>query len=325
MTWTTVHLVATIIVSAAFLASGVLKLRATESTRDTIRALGLPPVLQRDGVARAYPIMEIALGGGLLILPAPLWWLASLAGVLLMTLLTFLVVRVIRSGDAVACNCFGSTQPITGRTVVRNSILSVLALLTVIADPATTAPIPDAIRSRPDVLFAVVLATVVSAGVTTAILAGPTRPRDVETYEDRPLVLPDLLLRTGSGSPLPLPSLTADGAVLLINVKSGCGPCTAVIEAFSDGDLIGDRVTVRVMERTPVNGIAPDSARLWDDDGEVARVLGLAATPSALLLAADGTTPADPVRGSDQIFDLVRGIEEAVAALRPRGLDDVDL
>lgn len=325
MTWTTVQLVATIIVSATFIVSGALKLREADGTRATLQALGLPSALQRAWIARTYPIAEIALGVAVLVAPAPLWWAGALAAFLLMAVLTLLVVRVVRSGQDVACNCFGSTQRISGRTVLRNGVLTVLTLIPLASAPLTAAPVAEALRTRPDVLFAVALAVVASAAVTVVVTMGPPRPRDVDTYEDRPLVVPDLTVRDGTGAPIPLPGLTADGAVLLINVKSGCSPCATVIEAFSDGALIGGRVRVRLMERSPSEESLLGPGRLWDDGGEVARVLAMASTPSALLLAADGTIPADPVRGSEAIFDLVRGIEEAVAAMRPRGLDDVDL
>lgn len=325
MTWTTVQLVATIIVSATFIVSGALKLREADGTRETLHALGLPSFLQRAWIARTYPIAEIVLGVAVLAAPAPLWWAAAVAAFLLMCALTLLVVRVVRSGRDVACNCFGSTQRISRRTVLRNAVLTALTVILVASAPPTASPVAEALRTRPDVLFAVALAVVTTAIVTAVITMGPPRPRDVDTYEDRPLVVPDLTVREASGSPVPLPALTSEGAVLLIHVKSGCSPCATVIEAFSDGALIGGRVRVRLMERAPADGARLAPGRLWDDGGQVARVLAMASTPAALLLAADGTIPADPVRGSEAIFDLVRGIEEAVAAQRPRGLDDVDL
>lgn len=318
------HLVATIVVAAAFLISGISKVRAIRDTHETLRALGLPSWLQRRWVAATYPIGEIALGAGLLVLPAPAWWLCAAAGMALLAILTVLVVRVLRSGDAVSCNCFGSVRAIDGRTVVRNGALLLLSLVTVIGDPLSSAPVMEALESRPDVLFAASVAAATAAAVTFVVMRGPARPRDAETFEDRPLTIPDIAVSDASGATLSLPTLTAGGAVLLVNVKTGCSPCSRVIEELPDGAVIAGRVRVRLMERRPADGtLGPD--RLWDDDGEAARVLSLASTPSALLLAADGTIPADPVRGADQIFELVRGIEEAVAASQPPALDDVDL
>lgn len=318
------HLVATIVVGAVFLVSGISKVRATGDTHETLRALGLPSWLQRRWVARAYPVGEIALGAGLLVLPAPAWWVCAVAGGALLAILTALVVRVVRSGDAVSCNCFGSSRIIDGRTVVRNGALMLLSLVTVIGDPLSSAPVTDALRSRPDVLFAVTLAAATAAALTFVVMREPARPRDAETSEDRPLTIPDIDVRDASGSTLSLRTLTADGAVLLVNVKTGCSPCARVIDELPDGSAIAGRVRVRLMERMPAGGVlGPD--RLWDRDGEAARILSLASTPSALLLAADGTIPADPVRGADQIFGLVRGIEEAVATMQPHPLDDVDL
>lgn len=322
--WAILHLVATVVVSGAFLVSGATKLRGIATTRETITALGLPSILQRDAVARLYPVAEILLGMALLALPAPAWWIAAAGGAALMAVLTVLVVRVVRSGQAVSCNCFGATQVLSGRSVARNAVLLALSLATVASDPLTTAPVVEALRTAPDELLAIVTAVLTTAVVTALITLGPGLPKDAETFEDRVLEVPEATVRDSVGREVDLRGVVAGGPVLLVNVKTGCSPCATVIETLRDGDLIAERVRVRLLERTPADGTL-DRPRLWDDAGAVAQLLGLQNTPSALLIAADGTIPADPVRGSEQIFALVRGIEEAVAAQQPRPLDGVDL
>jgi len=321
--WNILQLIATVVVAGTFVASGVAKARAGDTTGDTFAALGVPSVLHRTWIFRSYPIAEIALGVALLVLPAPLWWAAAAAACVLLVALTVLVVRVVRSGDAVSCNCFGATQPLTGRTVVRNALLLLFGVGTLVGDPRTVTPVLGALRSEPEILLAVCASALASAGVTALILAAPGRPRASVTHADRVLEIPDVEVHESDGRMVRLPSLTDAGAVLLVHVKTGCGPCAEVIEALPDNSLLGGRVRVRLLERMPASPTPP--GRLWDPDGAVASLLGLGATPSALLLAQDGTIPADPVRGSAQIFELVDAVEQALDARAAARVDDVPL
>lgn len=323
--WNTLQVVATVILAGTFVVSGMAKARSSDATADTFAALGIPTALRRAWIFRSYPVAEIVLGVALLALPAPLWWLAAAAAVVLLVVLTTLVVRVVRSGTAVACNCFGSTQPLTARTVVRNVILLLLGVTALLVDPTTASPVIDAGAAHPEILFAVCVSALSGAGVTALILAGPGRPRASITHEDRTLHIPDVAVQESDGQTVRLPSLTSAGAVLLVHVKTGCGPCGEVIDALPDGSLLGGRVRVRLLERMPPAPGPRPGGRLWDPDGTVASLLGLAATPSALLLAHDGTIPADPVRGSAQIFELVDAVRQALDDRGPMDVDDVSL
>lgn len=323
--WTILQLIATVVVAATFLVSGVAKARADDATGETFAALGIPSVLRRNGIVRSYPVGEIVLGAALLALPAPAWWVAAAAAFVLLAVLTVLVARVVRSGDAVSCNCFGSTQPLTGRTVLRNGILLLLSAGALVADPMTASPVADVWRSHPEILFTVCASALASTVVTGLVVAGARPPRDSITHPDRPLHIPDVVVHEGDGRTARLPSLTDEGAALLVHVKTGCGPCTEVIAALPDGSLLGGRVRVRLLERMPSSpGPLPED-RLWDPDGAVAALLGIGATPSALLLAQDGTIPADPVRGSAQIFELAEAVRRALASRGSATGDDVPL
>jgi hypothetical protein len=322
--WNILQLIATVVIAGTFVTSGVAKTRANDATGDTFAALGVPSAFRREWIYRSYPFAEIALGIAMLVLPAPVWWVAAAIAFLLLAVLTALVVRVVLSGDAVACNCFGSTQPLTRRTVVRNGLLVLLSVVALIADPITASPVFHASESRPDVLLAVAASALAAASVTALIMAGPGRPRESVTHENRTLDIPDVVVHESDGRPVRLPSLTTDGAVLLVHVKTGCGPCAEVIDALPDGSLLGGRVRVRLLEKVRASSPRPEG-RLGDPDGAVASLLGFAATPSALLLAQDGTIPADPVRGSAQIFELADAVRQALAARGPIDVDDVSL
>jgi len=314
--WAATHVVASLLVGGGFLLSGVAKMRDSAGTAETFEALKIPAALNRSWIHRLYPWGELLLGLGVLFAPAHLWWPAVLLSTLTMAALSGLVLRVVAARDAVECNCFGTRQPVTWRTVTRNLLFlafSVLLLLNALGAPA---PLWTSLQNHPVVAYTAVLAITGSVALAALSRGGNHIPADAETYEDRILEVPDLLLLEGDGTEVRLPALARTGPVLLIYVKNGCGSCKKTEERFKDGDKIAGRVTVRLLERTPQTGPDQTRSRLWDGQG-VARTLAMQSTPAALLLAADGTIPMDPVYGPQEIGRLADGIEEAVAQATP--------
>lgn len=121
-------LIAQVALSAVFAVSGGAKLLDRSGTRAAVQGFGLPRVLAGP-IAIALPIVELALALALLTGPMIV---ASLVAITLLTVFTVLVGRVVRLGRAPACACFGSasTEPVSGRTIIRNLALLVVALLT---------------------------------------------------------------------------------------------------------------------------------------------------------------------------------------------------
>ena len=78
-------------------------------------------------LAWAVPAAELGAAG--LLVVAPAW--GGMSAFALLAAFTTVLVRVLRSGRAVSCNCFGglSNRPISNRTLVRNAVLLGLALV----------------------------------------------------------------------------------------------------------------------------------------------------------------------------------------------------
>ena len=116
---------ARVLLGLIFVIAAVSKLSVPGWARDTARALRLPFL-----VTQSTPAVELLVGAGLIsglrLMPeAALGVLLIYTGVLL--------VQVSRE-DAPPCACFGrAAKPITWRTVGRNSLLLVLALVSVAA------------------------------------------------------------------------------------------------------------------------------------------------------------------------------------------------
>lgn len=108
---------AALVLAAVFARAGVAKLGDAPGTRTTFAALGLPA-----GAAMAVPLVELVLAVSLVLFPgyAAVVALAVLAG------FTTFLVRGIRAGVTVGCNCFGSAghAPISRVDVIRNALLA---------------------------------------------------------------------------------------------------------------------------------------------------------------------------------------------------------
>lgn len=322
--WSAIQLVAATIVGGCFVLSGIAKLRDGSGTAETFRALGVPAVADRPWIHRAYPWVELVVGVGVLLAPAWVWWPIALIAALMLAALTTLVARVVAGADAVSCNCFGTREPLTARTLTRNAIFLAFSVILVASAPSSPSPVLAAVPDRIPLLVGVLLAAAAATLLTVLSRApGDPLPRDAETYEDRTLHIPDLRVTDTAGASVALPSLVVDGPVLLVFVKHGCGPCREVIAELADGDRIADRVLVRLIERMPAAGPDASRSRLWDQGARAAYAVGLRSTPSAVLLAADRTIPTNPVYGPAEIRMLVAGIEEAVARSTPPPLGDV--
>lgn len=120
----TVALVASIVLGAAFVVAGASKLAAGPAWPSQARGLGAPrwtiPVV---------PWVEIALGAVLAVRLVPV--VAAVAAASLLVAFTVLIGLRLREGVRPPCACFGawSAEPIGAKHVARNLGLLVLAVL----------------------------------------------------------------------------------------------------------------------------------------------------------------------------------------------------
>lgn len=140
--------VAAVVLALSFLVAGVLKLTMPEATRDAFRALGVPDA---DTAARVVPLVEIALGVVLVVVPR----IGGVASLVTLAVFTAFLGERLRKGVSAPCNCFGarSSRPLSQREIVRNVSFLLLALLALL----TPRPVV------PTVVDVVVVAAVVGA------------------------------------------------------------------------------------------------------------------------------------------------------------------
>lgn len=115
---------AALVLAVVLVVAAGAKLARRGATGRELESLGLvaPEVL-----AWAVPAAE--LGVALLLVLAPAW--GGMAAFALLVAFTTVLVRVLRSGRTVSCNCFGalSSRPISPTTLLRNLALLALAVV----------------------------------------------------------------------------------------------------------------------------------------------------------------------------------------------------
>ncbi len=120
--------IASIIVGAAFLLAGFLKRREGPAWPRQAAELGVPRP-----IAVVVPWLELVVGA-LSVVPLFLPWSAA-AAIVMLVAFTVVIVRRLLDGTRPPCACFGSrsNRPLSGRDVVRNLVLLVLAVLAAVA------------------------------------------------------------------------------------------------------------------------------------------------------------------------------------------------
>lgn len=146
---------AAVVLAVVFAWAGTAKLADRHRTATTLAALGLP---RASLLGTALPIVEIALGAGLLAVPAT----AAYAALALLAAFTTFLVRAVGTGVPVPCGCFGSAsaRPVSAVEIARNLLLGAAA---VVATFATGPRVPG-----PGAVLVALAATAIGA----AALAG---------------------------------------------------------------------------------------------------------------------------------------------------------
>lgn len=330
---------APLLLAGVLLLSGVAKLRHPGSGHAAFEALRVPKRLSANWIVGALPYAELALALGLLLTQG--WVLLGVA--LLAAVLCggywVLIVRAVRAGASVNCNCFGQlTAGAVGPwTVIRNSVLLLVAVV-VVVDAALRRPVwlarviaSDAAQAWWLVGAAVTAALVAlvlfeprtdgSSAVTSSPLPAASavieEGSDDGEYVRRPI--PRVSLVDAAGAQVPLQDLARDQAVLLVWVSFACGACVQVMSQFADWAAripqLGFRLVVPDLAALERRSPELMQFGLADPDGYVQAVFHETGVPLAVLLGADGQLAGGPVLGLSGIRDIVDEIAARFDAL----------
>lgn len=316
-----------LIASAVFIASAVAKLRRPDDLAGWAE-LGVPRSFRKTWLLRIHPWAELLLGVALAVLGGVLGFLAGVTAVAVMTAYLWLVVRVHRRADDASCSCFGARRPVTSLTIFRNAWL-------LLVTAGTTAVIwmnplwgGAVLAGAADTLWIVGLA--VAAVTATVILwpdgaeapaPAPATAGDADDLDYIRTRTPAVPVTLADGTTQNLRELAAHRPLLLLAVSETCGACVPVIEGAPRWRELLPEVEIRLLLSLPsdtsrlTERTEPQS--LHDVNGFVRSSIEEWATPTAVLLGADGLLAGGPVTGDRSVEAFVGDIYESLHGERP--------
>jgi len=335
-----------LLLAGVLLASAVAKLRTPGDLREW-EALGVPPALRRTVLLRLHPWAEGVLGIAVAALGG---WLGAVAGIVAVALMlgyTVLVARAAAGGGA-SCTCFGAPAPVTGTTVVRNVWLTALAAGATVG--AASTPLLGGALAAGIAHLPWLLATAIAVVTTALVLwqaperrapapatgvpvvggsaagsqggspdaaGGSASGDDVEYVRRR---IPAVPVTFADGTEVNLRALATKKPLLLLALSSMCEPCETIRDRRAHYRALLPEVDVRLLlvEPTSSRWAEHEEPQSLHDIGDyVAGSIEEWATPSAVLLGADGLLAGGPVTGDLAVEAFVGDVYEALHGQRP--------
>jgi thiol-disulfide isomerase/thioredoxin len=335
-------LVARIVLAAVFAIAGVSKLRDRSGTRTAVVSFGAPERVA-GALALALPAAELTVAG--LLLPASTASYGALGALILLGLFTVTIAWNLAHGRRLDCRCFGQlhSSPAGWRTVWRNVFLAGIATLTLVGSTVTEPA--SALAWISDLSGAALLAVVVAAAAVAVLAVGGiaflslmrsygkvlNRLDRVEAAlaaaglsVDGETELSEVGLAPGTPTPffaatavdgeeVSSESIAATGLpTLLLFTSPSCGPCAGLMPTVASWQREhADRLSVVVASSGSVQEVREEAAHhglervLHDGDRRLSELFQANGTPSAVVLAPDGTVASWMASGSEWIEQLV--------------------
>lgn len=307
---------------AILLFSAVAKIREPADTSSVFAKLDLPRFLTRMRAPALLPYGELVVAAMLLVLPGVWYVVAATLTLLLFTAYLVVVARALRFPYPVMCGCFGKLGLgwITRQTLIRNSVLLAIALVTWVDSWRGDGVLPR-LRDLGDGWWW--LAGVSVAIVTTALVSRESQPP--------PYVPPQDLSDTYLALPIPYAVLDGpDGPGSLWRLSDTAARLLVFYDpAGPEADAILGRVSAWQAQLAPaqVHLVAPGewaevSAQhaevpdglLSDPDGQTRFRLQVLQLPGAVLLGTDRYLAGGPVAGLEEIEELVAAAAAEISA-----------
>lgn len=317
--------------AAVLILSGIAKLRDRESTLSVVTELRLPGFLRHGYFAWSLPVGEILLA---VLLLSP--WRGAFEAAAVLSSALFLgywvvIARAMTFDPRPNCGCFGriGDQSVSGKTLLRNSLLLVLSALTLwlafsggtvfsVITHGSEGPWWIALSA---LLLALTALIVSRSGQEQAAAAFvPQRPASEEPdpedadYARDPI--PTALLLSEDGGVQTLRELAAARPQLLVAFNCVCKPSHVAAGKVAEwGERIPE-VDVRILSTVPHKplrrSIPTAEGVLYDHESLAWNALGLTSSPSAVLLGADGYLAGGPVEGLEEMESFVEEIADVL-------------
>jgi uncharacterized membrane protein YphA (DoxX/SURF4 family)/peroxiredoxin len=311
--------VARLCLAAVFFVAGIAKLADRSGTRQALADFDVPRSLV-DPLLILLPAAELAAATAL-VFPSTARWGAA-GSLVLLALFVAGLTRVLRRGEAPDCHCFGQlhSKPASWMTVARNLVLALLTAYVALAGPGPSLASWTAGTDATG-LWLIVTGLLAALTTTTSVLLwrenrrlGSTGSRPVAAPRPIGALAPHFSLPSTAGGAVSLQDLlTDDRPCVLTFVHPGCGPCALLLPELAHWhDAIAERLALAVVTPTraaEAEKLAREHALtdvLIDEQSTVSHAYGAMATPSAVLVASDGTVRSALAAGPVAIEALIR-------------------
>jgi methylamine dehydrogenase accessory protein MauD len=322
----TVVLVIRIVLAVVFATAGVGKLRDLQASRQSLREFGVGEALARPA-AVLLPLAEIAVAVALVFRPTAQW--GALAALLLLIVFIAGIANALRQGLAPDCNCFGQihSAPAGRSTLIRNALLSGLALVALTAGPGPAVDSWASDSGVAEVVAIIAVAAAIALGVWAFQLRTTLQRVAADLTSTRrqlALVPPGLpvgsqapnfeLMSADAGEKVTLEGLLERGKpVLLMFTAPGCGPCAEIFPTLRRWQQsLSGQLTVALIS----SGTIEANQYLVDEHGlerllvqesiEGFDAFRVRSTPSAVLISAEGKIATTTAQSVFEIEPMVR-------------------
>jgi uncharacterized membrane protein YphA (DoxX/SURF4 family) len=286
------------VLCVVFATAGAAKLANLKGSRDTLEAFGVPAG-SAAALGTVLPVAELLTASALLPTASARW--GAVAAAALLIVFSGGVSYALSQGRTPDCNCFGqvSSEQISGRTLARNGVLIAAAAFSVWRGPG--APIDRWTTSLSGGDLVAGLAVILLALAAIAILH----------MRSQLVSLASLLER---GTP-----------AVMVFASQTCGPCAQMLpELVRWSETLEERLAFALIESDvrDVEALAEQISShgailtLLDDGHDVASAYDVAATPTAVLVGADGRIASWHASGAGNIEGLIRSALEGPAAIQ---------
>ena len=325
-----------LLLSSVFLYASIAKIADSQDLPDLFTESGLIPSFVSRLAGKGLPIIELAVGMGLLIDRTADASVAAAQA--LLVLFTIYLVWKIRKGQEDGCNCFGSKSKSvpTSSAIARNGLLLAATIpLGIFGTGSFSAPTTSWLASL-EAIEVVILTSIGALGVSTALqwwlllellrqferlnrwrLEGQSSDREVTlSIADR---LPEMqLIDSNVGGETSLAqALAPERSTFVAFVSSECAPCSEFVDYLANTRARGTAVVETVANTIVIDvdqattdmaslaGVRRFHFKSGDADDAIER-LGLASTPSALVVASSGELESPLVSGLGAVRVLYR-------------------
>ena len=314
-----VLVIARLSLAAVFVIAGVAKLADRPGARQALADFDVPTRVI-DLFVLLLPLAELAAATAL-VFPTTARWGAA-GSLLLLALFVVGLTRVLRRGETPDCHCFGQlhSKPASWTTVARNLVLALPAGYVTLAGrgPSLTSWVASTNATDLWLIASGALATLTTAA--SVLLWRENRQlrstdgRAVTAPRQIGALAPQFSLPSAAGRVVSLQELLAnDRACVLTFVSLGCGPCAALLPELARWhDTVTEHLALTLVapgHATEAEHLAREHALtdvLIDEQATVMHQYGVWGTPSAILVASDGTVRSAPVAGHVAIESLIR-------------------